>query len=392
MAKKVETAKKANDVIEVLSEDQIKKLPKEIQEGIVILDKNLPSEKMNKLNPVLVEFFKLKQKVDDIKYIEGDDKKNKESIALYKKIDKEFIAYKKALTETHKEIKKPLQEVIKPLDAFKRIFVEKQDEERSRLKGKFKPYLDEQAKKAQQRKEKAKAAETARIAELEAQNTESQNIIKRGQVYNRIKHTLIGGISKTAAVNVSQLSLEALINEKNQLSAHTYQILIQDEKDYDLLEDSQKTELQKEYDRTKETYLKLYGDKIETLEKQKDADYNARKLKEQEEKESAPAQEVNQTPQEQEPAPAPVQSNYQPQQNFQPNFQQPEPPKEKVYQNDKEFVSAYLEELIEVRQKFLNNNTYSIKQQYAVTVFSELMEMMFRVEQHSKDKIENINS
>lgn len=376
MAQTKKAATKATEIVEVLSDDQIKKLPKEIQQGIVVLNDHLPAEKMNKLNPVLVEYFKLKKEVDDLAYVEGD----KNSIDAYKKTDKKFIAYKKAVEETHKEIKKPFQDVIKPLDAFKKIFVEKSKEDRDELKGKFKPYLDEQARKREEKKAKEKEAETKRIAELEEANKGNLEIMRRGQVFNEIKYTIIGGLSKDASMNLSKLSLEALIQEKNKAESIDYNNLVSHIKDYNMLLPEQVEELKKELEDFKKTYGSLYSNKIEDKQKLKEAEYNQRKLEEQK---VAPQTNFQQLPT-QEPQ----------QQNQNTNTVENDIPDNftEVYSSDKEFVEKYVSEIGEVRDKFINSDAHSIQSEEAKKAFSMFTKMMFKAEEFIKPHIEKINN
>lgn len=238
-------------------------MDKEANEALELLTSKLTVKEMDTLRPIVAATNDL-QAVMEIKYVEDD----KDCIQAYKDGKRTYGAFNSSLADAKRDLKAPYTEVTKAIDTVFKKFSELYKMTKEGLAEEFKPYIDKQAELAAKRLAKKNAAKEAEMKKLQDDNAEMLQKNENTRIYNAVHYEIILALKNSAIENLNSLNssaIESKIDEVQNMALATA-IYESDVKvipsEFDLLSESQKTELTETFTKTKTSIVESYRKRL----------------------------------------------------------------------------------------------------------------------------------
>ena len=191
--------------VEIVNEDQFETLPEEAKDILVVLNEELRSTDIVKLNPIVNELIKINSFLE-IKY----DPEKPETIDQYKEAKKFIGHFNQKTKDTKKELKAPYLNVGRKLDAMEKFFLGAAKTAQTAIAKEFKPYLDEQARIKKEKEDKKNKELIDKANEADKFKDENTLLIARMNAEKKYRNFADEILIKTAehCENYSELALE----------------------------------------------------------------------------------------------------------------------------------------------------------------------------------------
>lgn len=291
--------------IEVLTDEQLKQLPQEVQTIVVKLDANLPPKELSVLNPLMLELFKIKEfeSLIYIPMVESEDKKiakeNKkifdEHISKFKEALKSISDFKKKSAEAKKAIKGPLDELGKDIISLERSVNATADETLAVLEKNFEIFIKETKAKALELKTKREEAATAEVNKLTEESKEKSATIIKSNLITFLKFEMLEGTKEDAMLARDSFTLEKLHEFKAGIKDRTFEDYAKGQ-DLSILENSELELIKLKFRNEFNDIINNIDTKIIALEALKDNTALVNTLEVIEETQEAVANAIAQTP------------------------------------------------------------------------------------------------
>jgi hypothetical protein len=201
--------------IEILTPEQIERLPDTVHDNVVFLTENVRPQELVKLNPLVSELLNMRDHLSKLEVVKDKDGKiTKDSIDDYKELLKTQRSFNGTLTKTAKVLQKPYQDINKGFIEIKKTFKEESDKVKEAAEEIFAEYEEEKARKAAEQQAKKDAALNAQIEEANREAEELKNKTKISNTYNEIKFTQI-------AYEITEKTQDAIL-ESNEESLNRF--------------------------------------------------------------------------------------------------------------------------------------------------------------------------
>lgn len=195
----------------IIPEENMKHLSLPTQKLIGELSDELDIDKLTKFNPLVETMIEI-ESFKSIKYDADDDV----SIASFKEAKSTIRSFRSLTKKTKSLLKKPILETGKKLDKIEKTFVERATNVLNELEKEFKPYLDEEEKKKEERLAKKNKATTDKIEALSDEAVQQKKIIERGKLHTKLQNEISTYVpdamtkAKTFSKNALAEEIEAL--------------------------------------------------------------------------------------------------------------------------------------------------------------------------------------
>jgi len=279
--------------IEIFTVEQLNILPEEARVSIINLESNLPQKELLILNPLVSELLKI-QKLTKIKYVPLPEEPTKEDIAAHKENIQEFKDAKKAITALTQQNSAAKSAIKGPLDLLGKqvLTIEKSvkkiaDEVLATIELTFKPFIDAEAKKAQDAKDKKEAKEKEAINKLTEQNTAQSNLLKKSTLTTFLKYEMLEETKTEVNNAIENYTLDKLFSVRDMLSLKTFDHFTK-EKDLTLLDEEELTNIKVSFQKEIELFKTNINTKITALQLEKDNEKLSDTVEQQAEQLSAP--------------------------------------------------------------------------------------------------------
>jgi hypothetical protein len=250
--------------IEILTPEQIERLPDTVHDNVVFLTENVRPQELVKLNPLVSELLNMRDHLSKLEVVKDKDGKiTKDSIDDYKELLKTQRSFNGTLTKTAKVLQKPYQDINKGFIEIKKTFKEESDKVKEAAEEIFAEYEEEKARKAAEQQAKKDAALNAKIEESTKEAEELRRKQEASNVFNQIKYVEIGERiterTSQAILSLNENSLARLIPEMAQKSFSGITANL----DLSLLEESVLEQLKTSFDTAKRFAIASIEDKLE---------------------------------------------------------------------------------------------------------------------------------
>lgn len=256
--------------IEVLTQEQIDALGKDLQEDIVYLSDNMNAKKLAKINPVIIELNRLQDRLEKLKFKPAvDGKYDKENIQEYKDLKANTRSFNTLIKNVAKEMKDPLNITRSHIINIEKGVLEEAAKILAAIDEKFKPYLDEVTAKAAAAQKKKDDALNAKILEAQAETEKANLKNKIAEVYNKVKYELImEGISNKVSSMITEANENSLRSKLLELQNESFGTLISGV-DISILEPEVSAELRSLFASSIHKSKELIEDKLKSIEEGK---------------------------------------------------------------------------------------------------------------------------
>lgn len=261
------TKTEALEVIEILTEDQIKALPDSVKDNVVFLTENMAQKELMILNPLVSTLLQLRGKAEKLKAEKDKDGEfTKESIKEYKEVKSEQRSFNGTLSRTAKAMKDPINKVKDGIIAIEKTFKEESDKIKEDAELKFKEYEEQVAEKTRIAKEKKDAEMNAQITEANEETERLKLQQEKMNIYNAIRNVEINenisDKSSDAIDDSNEISLERL---KAEIAQKTWEKLSEKHK-IDKLDPEAQEELKGAFDKARHRAIKSIDVKLQDYE------------------------------------------------------------------------------------------------------------------------------
>lgn len=202
------STKKDELEITILTEEQIKALPQEAVDTVMVLNDDLANKQLRIFVPVVQDYMKLRDQALALKVEKGEKGEiTKDSIQAYKDLKKATGSFNSSLKTEIKKIKDPLNDTKSKVISVEKTFKTESDKIKDAAEKLFKEYEDEVARKKQEALDKKNAALNAKITEAENEAAELKKTSARSETINNLKYKeTLEGITQKASDAVTNLN------------------------------------------------------------------------------------------------------------------------------------------------------------------------------------------
>lgn len=250
-------------VIEVLTPEQIKILPKQAKEDIVFLTEVVGAKQLAILNPLASGIIDIRTSAKLLKY-DAEKEGNEQE---FTDIRKNIRTYRAALPKEFKSIKEVPTKINKACVAIEKALKQEADDIMELVELKGKPYADAKAEKDRIAQEKKDELANKAINEANASANEAQAKAKVSALYSKIRYEIIAKISRDATSSTLKSSEVTLQTEQDELLRLTYKDALQnngvEEVELDILSIEQRTLLIDAYNDEISLAKDLYSAKLD---------------------------------------------------------------------------------------------------------------------------------
>lgn len=257
--------------VQILTEEQINALPKEVKESVSFLTEKMNPKDLIVLNPIVVELLNIEKNIKNIELIPmGEDGKfDTENVKSYKAIKASIGTFNSGVTSSAKTLKAPYTAISKSLVAIEKSIKGKSADLKASVMEKFKPYEDDVLAKAKAREEKKNKALIDAANEAKAENEKLIAKNKRSEVFNAVKYERIAeNITAVVSKAIVESNLQTLNERKAIVTASTFETITVG-LDMTVIDDVLTADLKKSFIDAKTNALKLIDNKLADFATQK---------------------------------------------------------------------------------------------------------------------------
>lgn len=258
--------------IEVLSEDQIQRLPANAKEDIIFLSKNMNANNLVTLNPLVTTILDIRSRILESKTIVENEDGNfsKEEIDEYKAIKSDLRSFNGDLGRASKKMKAEHKKVIDGVTSVSKTFKAISDELKNKIEEIQKPF---ELRKSEKKAEADKKKNAALNAEIQ-KNKDAAELLaiqnKKTALYNDIKYTETSEkITSHVAVSLTSLNKSSLESLKLNISNKTWETITAG-KEINLLAEDLIEELKTNFEQSKKNAVALIEDKLSSIKVQEE--------------------------------------------------------------------------------------------------------------------------
>jgi hypothetical protein len=247
-------------------------LPAEFKKDALYLFKEARPKEVAILAPIVEQFAELYEKVQSAELTKNEDGSfDKESIQVYKDLKSELGTFNASMKKKINEAKRPYMDIDKKFVAVRKTLENNKVSLLDTLEVTYKEYLDEEARKKEERERKKQEKLQAEIdkakAEAASKMDEAQNI----QNYNNLKFNKVKALEDKYEAMHEKYDVSALTQELEAFKAlNSLNSFLETEKqDYGFfsLNETQQIDIIETYDKT---YKKVVSSLTDVIEKKKE--------------------------------------------------------------------------------------------------------------------------
>lgn len=266
----------AKTEITVLTDEQINFLPEELKKDVVFLQENMHQKDLQVLNPLVSELISIEEIVKDLKLITNDDGSfDKKNIQEFTDAKKVIRAYRAAVKKSAKDLKAPYHDVVKSIISIEKTFVNNATELYDKAENEFKPYVDFLEEEKRRKEEEKNKELLEAVRQQEEKNKEIEANFRKHELYNRLRYERISTIQEDVNNAISNGSIQFL---RSKLDYLKHASLIKPNDETSLLSDDEFQELQSNFSEKKIQWLKIVGDRIQSLQAEIDREIERRQI------------------------------------------------------------------------------------------------------------------